>query len=82
MSPFGPSATLNDVRVESVIGRIVLQKSKVAVTKNFSRKQEAGDDQAIRIPSVAVPKSPVSLTREDQSPHVFTRKTRLRPKNF
>ena len=50
--------------------------------KNFSRKQEAGDDHRFRIPSVAVPKSPVSLTREDQSPHVFTRKTRLQPAEF
>jgi len=29
-----------------------------------------------------VPKSPVGLTREDQSPHVFTRKMRLQPAEF
>jgi hypothetical protein len=46
MSPYGPSATLNDVRVESVIGRIVLQNSKVAAPRIFreNKKRETITD--------------------------------------
>src|SRR5262249_19891958 len=36
----------------------------------------------IRVPSIALPKSPASLTREDVSPHVFARRPRLWPAEF
>jgi integrase len=34
------------------------------------------------MPSIALPKSPVSLTRDERPPHVFTLKTRLQPAEF
>src|SRR3984885_10929159 len=57
-------------------------KTRKLQRQEFFAKTRSGRRSPIRIPSVAVPKSPVSLTREDQSPHVFTRKTRLQPAEF
>jgi len=57
-------------------------KTRKLQCQEFFAKKRSGRRSPIRIPSVAVPKSPVSLTREDQSPHVFTRKTRLQPAEF
>ena len=57
-------------------------KTRKLQCQEFFAKTRSGRRSPIRIPSVAVPKSPVSLTREDQSPHVFTRKTRLQPAEF
>jgi hypothetical protein len=36
----------------------------------------------IRIGAIALSKSPVSLTLGDEAPHIFTRKSRLRPLEF
>src|SRR5580658_4742530 len=63
------------------IGRLCCKTRKLQ-RQEFFAKTRSGRRSPIRIPSVAVPKSPVSLTREDQSPHVFTRKTRLQPAEF
>src|ERR1700733_5914628 len=57
-------------------------KTRKLQRQEFFAKTRSGRRSPIRIPSVAVPKSPVSLTREDQSPHVLTRKTRLQPAEF
>ncbi len=54
-------------------------KTRKLQRQEFFAKTRSGRRSPIRIPSVAVPRSPVSLTREDQSPHVLTRKTRLQP---
>jgi len=60
---------------------IVLQKSKVAALLNFreSKKRETITD-SYTLNRAA--RSPVSLTWEDQSPHIFIRKTRLQPAEF
>src|SRR5580658_5500234 len=63
------------------IGRLCCKTRKLQ-RQEFFAKTRSGRRSPIRIPSVAVPKSPVSLTREDQSPHVFTRKTRPQPAEF
>ena len=57
-------------------------KTRKLQRQEFFAKTRSGRRSPICIPSVAVPKSPVSLTREDQSPHVLTRKTRLKPAEF
>jgi hypothetical protein len=47
--------------------QILLQKSQIA------RRQMA---------SITLPRSPASLSSGDEVPHIFTRKSRLRPKEF
>ena len=49
---------------------------------NFSRKHEPRSDRRFRMASIALPMSPVNLTRGDEVPHIFTRKPRLRPFEF
>jgi hypothetical protein len=66
----------------SVIGRNVLQKYRKLQRHEFFAKTTSAIRSLIRIPSIALPKSPVSLTREDQSPQVFTPKTRLQSAEF
>ena len=57
-------------------------KSRKLQRHEFFAKTRSGRRSLIRIPSIALPKSPVSLTRGRQSPHIFTRKTRLQPAEF
>jgi hypothetical protein len=59
----------------------VLQKSKVAGPRIFREKRN-GKQSPIRIDAIALSKSPVSLTLGDAVPHIFTRKSRLRPLEF
>ena len=61
MSLIGPKLKCRTVKRMS--DGIVLQNSKVAAPRIFA-KTRSGRRSPIRIPSVAVPKSPVSLTRE------------------
>ena len=60
---------------------ILLQKTKVARPLFFAKIRN-GKRSPIRITSIALPKSPVSLTRGDEVPHIFTRKPRLKPAEF
>src|SRR5712691_6979212 len=48
----------------------------------FFAKTRNGKQSPIRITSIALPKSPVSLTCGDEVPHIFTRKPRLQPAEF
>src|SRR5229473_191120 len=48
----------------------------------FFAKTRNGKQSTIRITSIALPKSPVSLTCGDEVPHIFTRKPRLQPAEF
>src|ERR1700745_2404049 len=57
-------------------------KSRKLQRHEFFAKTRGGRRLLIRIPSIALPKSPVSLTRGDMSPHIFTPKTRLEPAEF
>jgi len=57
-------------------------KSRMLQRHEFFAKTKCGRRSLIRIPSIALPKSPVNLTREDRSPHVFTRKSHRRPAEF
>jgi hypothetical protein len=53
-----------------------LQKSKIAgllIFRESTKRKTIADS----ITSIALPKLPMNLTREDVSPHVFTRKSRL-----
>ena len=59
----------------------MLQKSKVAGPRIFREKRN-GKQSPIRIDAIALSKSPVSLTLGDAVPHIFTRKSRLRPLEF
>jgi hypothetical protein len=57
-------------------------KTRKLQRHEFFAKRRGGRRLLIRIPSIALPKSPVSLTRGDMSPHIFTPKTRLQPAEF
>jgi hypothetical protein len=65
----------------SEVGAIVLQKSKVAGPRIF-RENTYGKQSPIRVAAIALAKSPVSLPLNGEAPHIFTRKTRLRPIEF
>ena len=52
-------------------------KSRKLQVYEFFAKTRNGKQSPIRITSIALPKSPVSLTRGDEVPHIFTRKPRL-----
>jgi hypothetical protein len=60
---------------------IVLQKSKVAGSLIFREKTKR-IQSPIRIAAIALPKSPVSLTRDDEVPRILAPKSRLRPAEF
>ena len=82
INPARPLAgPLNDLKLLPLSAGLCCKTRKLQ-RQEFFAKTRSGRRSPIRIPSVAVPKSPVSLTREDQSPHVFTRKTRLQPAEF
>src|SRR5215813_5373370 len=57
-------------------------KSRKLQGHEFFAKTRNGKQSPIRIPSIALSKSPVSLTRDDEAPHIFIRKTRLQPADF
>ena len=52
------------------------------LSKKDFRENTKGKQSPIRITSFALPKSPMSLTRGDEAPHVLTRKSRLQPAEF
>src|SRR5215510_3332162 len=57
-------------------------KSRKLKGRKFFAKRRNGNQSPIRITSIALPKSPVSLSRGDEVPHIFTRKPRPRPAEF
>src|SRR5262249_812017 len=65
----------------SPIGRLCC-KSRKLQSHGFFAKTRSRRETPIRIPSIALSKSPVSLTLGDEVPHIFTRKPRLRPLEF
>lgn len=79
MSASGMSVGLAQIRIRRSWWDTVAKVENCGAT-HFSRKYDAGDE--IRSPSIALPKVPVSLTREEVFPHIFTRKTRLQSAEF
>ena len=67
--------------VEAVKGRLCC-KSRKLQGHEFFAKTRNGKQSPIRITSIALPKSPVSLTCGDEVPHIFTRKPRQQPAEF
>jgi hypothetical protein len=67
--------------LRSGIGRLCC-KSRKLQSYGFFAKTQSGKQSPIRITSFALPKSPMSLTRGDEVPHVLTRKSRLQPAEF
>src|SRR5215468_12136649 len=65
----------------SAIGRLCC-KSRKLQGHEFFAKTLTEKKSPIRIASIALPKSPVSLARGDEVPHIFTRKPHLRPLEF
>jgi hypothetical protein len=49
---------------------------------NFSAVKKSDPRPPIDVASITLPRSPVSLSSGDEVPHIFTRKSRLRPKEF
>ena len=65
-------------------GRLLadLCKSRKLQGNEFFAKTRSEKEPPIRMVSVALPKSPVSLALGDEVPHIFTRKPRLQPGEF
>ena len=57
-------------------------KSPKSPGANFSAVKKIHRRPLIRVPSIALPRSPVSLSSGDEVPHIFTRKSRVRPKEI
>jgi hypothetical protein len=57
-------------------------KSRKLQGPEFFAKTRNGKRSLIRMTSIALSKSPVSLTSGDEVPHIFTRKPRLQPAEF
>ena len=57
-------------------------KSRKLQGHEFFAKIRNGKQSPIRIDAIALSKSPVNLTLGDAVPHIFTRKSRLRPLEF
>jgi hypothetical protein len=68
-------------RVMSASGRLWCKSRKLQGDEFFAKTRN-GKQSPIRITSVALLKSPVSLTCGDEVPHISTRKPRLRPAEF
>src|SRR6202023_670629 len=49
---------------------------------NFPGVKKSDRRPRIDVASITLPRSPVSLSSGDEVPHIFTRKSRLRPKEF
>jgi hypothetical protein len=49
---------------------------------NFSVLKKSDRRPLIRVPSIALPRSSGSLSSGDEVPHIFTRKSRLKPGKF
>jgi len=62
-------------------GRLCCKSRKLQGSEFFAKTQ-SGKRPPIRMASFALPKSPMSLTRGDEVPHVLTRKSRLQPAEF
>src|SRR5258708_500943 len=65
----------------SPLGRLCC-KSRKLQGHEFFAKTRNGKQSPIRIDAVALSKSPVNLMLDDEVPHIFTRKPRLRPLEF
>ena len=49
---------------------------------NFPAVKKSDRRPLIRVPSIALPRSSASLSSDDEVPHIFTRKSRLKPGEF
>src|SRR3974390_940048 len=57
-------------------------KSPKSPGANFSAVKKIHRRPLIRVPSIALPRSPVSLSSGDEVPHIFTRKSPVQPKEI
>src|SRR6476620_7199527 len=57
-------------------------KSRKLQGSDFFAKTRNGKQSTIRIISIALPTSPVRFARDDEVPHIYTRKPRLQPAEF
>ena len=78
----GARPTMHFAAVHSVaIGRFCCKSPKLPGDK-FPATRRTNRRSAICVASIALPKSPVSSSSGDEVPHIFTRKSRLRPGEF
>src|SRR5712672_504683 len=66
---------------ESAVGRYCCKSPKLPGA-NFLAVKKSDRRPPIDVASTTLPRSPVSLSSGDEVPHIFTRKSRLRPKEF
>jgi hypothetical protein len=57
-------------------------KSRKSPGDNFPAKGRRDRRPSISVLSIALPRSPVSLRSGDKVPHIFTRMSRLQPRDF
>jgi hypothetical protein len=65
-------------------GRVPINASapEMSASDGFFAETRSRREWPIRIPSIALSKSPVSLTRDDEASNIFIRKTCLQPAEF
>src|SRR5665213_2340957 len=68
-------------RGKSALGRLCCKSRKSQGDELFAETRNV-KHSPIRMTSIALPKSPVSLTCGDEIPHIFTRQPRLQPAEF
>src|SRR6202011_1020556 len=66
---------------ESVPGRFCCKSPKLPGA-NFSAVKKSDRRPPIDVAPITLPRSPASLSSGNEVPHMFTRKSRLRPKEF
>ena len=60
---------------------ILLQKSQIAGA-NFLAVKKSDRRPPVDVASITLPRSPASLSSGDEVPHIFTRKSRVQPKEI
>ena len=68
-------------RAPSIHGRYCCKSPKLP-GDDFPAIRQSDRQPPIGVASITLPRSPVSLSSGDEVPHIFTRKSRLRPGEF
>src|ERR1700738_2274492 len=66
---------------ESAIGRYCCKSPKLPAA-NFSAVKKSDQRPPVDVASITLPRSPASLSSGDEVPHIFTRKSRVQPKEI
>src|SRR6516225_9336562 len=76
-----PAADMSLHRLSSESCRYCCKSPKLPGA-NFPAVKKSDRRPLIRVPSIALPRSSASLSLGDEVPHIFARKSRLKPRKF